>query len=217
MRNIELSTHRPFVARIVGATALAGAMLLPAVSNAQTAGGLFDESAGFYIGGGLGRADLDNPCPSPSSLVSCDDDGTAWKVYGGWQLNKWLAAELGYINLPDADFRSRGGGGLRGEVETWGITAHAVGKIPVPIGALDRLSVLGKIGTIWYDRERNANLSTYDHDDNGFAWAWGFGAEYTFSERVGLRAEWERFENVGDSRSGKGDIDAWTVSVNYKF
>ena len=47
--------------------------------------------------------------------------------------------------------------------------------------------------------------------------AWGLGLQYTFNERVGLRAEWERFENVGDSSSGRGDINAYTFSVNYKF
>ncbi len=206
-------------AAMFGTAALAGVMLLPTMSHAQMAGGFFDDTAGFYAGAGIGRADLDNPCPGSTNLVDCDDNGTAWKVYGGWQMNRWLSAELGYVNLPDADFNGQtgGGAGLNGDIDTWGITAHAVGKIPIPIGALDRISVLGKAGVVYWDRERNANLSAYDDDDSGVDFAWGVGAEYTISDRIGIRGEWERFENVGDSDVGEGDVDLWTVSVNYKF
>lgn len=205
----RVSLHRPLVLAL-----LAGAMLTaPALTRAQ---GLLDESTGFYVGGGLGSADLDNPCPAGSN---CDDNGTVWKIYGGWQLNKWLSAELGYMHLPDADFRGTTGGGTpyRGSVDTWGITGFAVGRIPIPIGSFDRLSVLGKVGTIYYDRERDNSIGAFRGDDSGFAFAWGAGLQYTFNERVGLRVEWERFENVGDSSSGRGDINAYTFSVNYKF
>ena len=182
------------------ATALAAALLIGTpLAHAQMTS-ILDESSGFYVGGGLGRADPDG----------ADDDGM-WKVYGGWQLNKWLAAEVGYVDFGDSGFRATAPGGINysGELETWGITAHAVGQFPVPIGALDRLSIIGKIGTIYYDQETNASINTFDDDDDGFELAWGFGAQYTFSERFGVRAEWERFEDV--------EIDAWSVSVNYKF
>lgn len=205
--------HTDIVTNALTAAALAAAvMLTPSVVKAQGMGSLLDESSGFYVGAGVGRANLDNPCPGGAS---CDDSGTVWKIYGGWQLNKWLSAELGYMNFPDADFHGvSGGNAYRGSVDTWGITGFAVGRIPIPIGSFDRLSVLGKIGTMYYDRERNG---AFRGSDNGFAFGWGFGLQYTFNERVGVRAEWERFESVGDSSSGKGDIDAYTISVNYKF
>jgi opacity protein-like surface antigen len=78
--------------------------------------------------------------------------------------------------------------------------------------------VLGKVGTIWWDRERTSG-GGFGGDDNdfAFAFAWGLGVQYTFGERVGLRAEWDRYENVGNDTVGEGDIDAYTISVNYKF
>jgi OOP family OmpA-OmpF porin len=174
----------------LGATALAAALLFAApVAQAQTTN-IFDESSGFYIGGGLGQAEPDDA-----------DDDTLWKVYGGWQLNKWLAAELAYMDFGESDLDNGG------KADTWGISAMAVGSIPVPIGALDRLSILGKIGTIYFDQD--VSNAPGRGDDDGFELAWGFGAQYTFSERLGLRAEWERFEDV--------DIDAWSISLNYKF
>jgi OmpA-OmpF porin, OOP family len=192
---LQLNLTTPLRATALGAALLIGAP----VAHAQMAN-ILDESSGFYVGGGLGRADPEDA-----------DNNDAWKVYGGWQLNKWLAAELAYIDMGESGFRSSTNAGLpfSGELETWGITAHAVAQFPVPIGALDRLSVLGKLGTIYYDQESNANFPGTSSDRDGFAWAWGFGAQYTFSERLGVRAEWERFEHI--------DIDAWTVSLNYKF
>lgn len=204
----------------VAAAAFAGAVLLsPATARAQTQPAVTDYSTGFYIGGGLGKSDFEDVCNVPGGVVtSCDDEDTAWKVYGGMQINRWLAAELGYINFGKSEIGGTlAGVPFGGDTEIWGVTAHAVGMFPIPIGALDRFSILGKVGTIWYNRERETNLAALTGDDDGFAFAWGFGAQYTFSERVGLRAEWERFQDVGDSTSGEGDIDAWTISVNFKF
>jgi OOP family OmpA-OmpF porin len=202
------------VAAVLGTAALAA----PAFAQAQQIAGVTDESAGFYVGAGLGKAEHDGGCALPgASISSCDDQDTAWKVYGGWQLNKWLAAELAYVDFGEASFSgSTAGGGFSGETETWGISAHAVGQFPIPIGALDRLSVLGKLGTIWYDRERSSG-GGFSGDDDGFAWAWGLGLQYTFGERVGVRGEWERYESVGSASVGEGDIDTWTISLNYKF
>lgn len=192
--------HRFDLIAPLRAAALGAALLLAAPLAQAQMTNILDESSGFYIGGGLGRADPDGA-----------DENDAWKVYGGWQLNKWLAAELGYMDFGESGFRATGPGGVpySGDLETWGITAHAVGSLPLPIGALDRLSILGKIGTIYFEQDTNASIPEFDDDDDGFELAWGFGAQYTFSERLGVRAEWERFEDI--------DIDAWTVSVNYKF
>jgi OOP family OmpA-OmpF porin len=162
---------------------------------------VMDESTGFYIGGGLGMAD-------PKDA----DKNGSWKVYGGWQVNKWLSAELAYNDFGNSGYTGSGPGGVpySGDIDTYAVSIDAVGMFPVPIGALDKLSVLGKIGAAYFERDDNTPFAGFSpRDDDGWGLTWGFGAQYTFSERVGLRAEWERFEEV--------DVDAWTVSVNYKF
>jgi OOP family OmpA-OmpF porin len=208
---------RHAITALAAATLGAAALAAPSLAQAQMAG-LTDESAGFYVGAGAGEAKQDDSCSLPgASISSCDDKDTAWKVYGGWQLNKWLAAELAYVDLGEASFSgSTAGGPFSGETETWGITAHAVGMFPIPIGGLSALSLLGKLGTIWYDRERTSG-GGFSGDDDDFAFAWGLGVQYTFNQRVGVRAEWDRYESVGNSSVGEGDIDAWTISLNYKF
>jgi hypothetical protein len=39
----------------------------------------------------------------------------------------------------------------------------------------------------------------------------------TLSEHLGIRGEWEKFTNVGNSVPGQNDTQMWTVGLNYKF
>jgi len=44
------------------------------------------------------------------------------------------------------------------------------------------------------------------------------GAQYNFTKTVGLRAEWERYFNVGDPDSTReSEIDMITAGVIFKF
>lgn len=191
--------EKPDLITPLRATAIAAALLLAApLAHAQMESVMaMDESSGFYFGGGLGQASPDDA-----------DKATAWKLYGGWQLNKWLAAELGYVDFGSSDYDStRNGVPYSDDFDTWGVSAMAVASFPIPIGALDRFSVLGKLGTMYYDRDDNSSFNEFD--DDGWTVAWGLGVQYTFSERLGLRAEWENYNDL--------DTDMWSVSLNYKF
>ena len=80
-------------AKVLGAMTLAGALASPAFA---------DEFTGFRLGVLISQDKLDgfynhslvNP-PSPS-LTKSDSDRFGYDVFGGWALNKWLAAEVGY-------------------------------------------------------------------------------------------------------------------------
>jgi OmpA-OmpF porin, OOP family len=162
---------------------------------------VMDESTGFYLGAGGGQADPDDA-----------DKNSTWKVYGGWQVNKWLSAELAYMDFGNSGYHGTGPGGVpySGSIETYAVSLDAVGMFPVPIGALDKFSILGRIGAAYYNRDDDTPFAGFNpREDDGVAFHWGFGAQYTFSEHIGVRAEWERFEKI--------DTDAWTVSLNYKF
>lgn len=39
----------------------------------------------------------------------------------------------------------------------------------------------------------------------------------TLSEHLGIRGEWEKFEQVGNTATGERDIQMWTVGLNYEF
>jgi OOP family OmpA-OmpF porin len=211
MRTSKLFRNTLAVVAVGGGIALA-----PADSRAQT-----DPATGFYAGGSIGRSDLTDGCSAPGAVVTnCDTRDTAWKAYGGYQINKWLGAEVGYVDFGNGTFGGTlGGAPFTSKTETWGITAHAVGQIPIPLDNefLNKISILGKVGTVRWDQDRSSSLAALSGNETGWAFGWGLGLQYTFNEHLGVRAEWEQFNNVGSGATGESDIQMWTVGLNYKF
>lgn len=61
------------------------------------AGGVAAQSlSSVYIGGTIGQAEYKDGC---AGVGDCDEKDTAWRILGGYQFNRYFAAELGYHNL----------------------------------------------------------------------------------------------------------------------
>ena len=43
------------------------------------------------------------------------------------------------------------------------------------------------------------------------------GASYSISRNWDARVEWDRYFRVGNSGTGRGDIDRWVVGAAYHF
>ena len=41
--------------------------------------------------------------------------------------------------------------------------------------------------------------------------------KYDFYKNMGVRAEFQRFKSIGDSTTGKADVDLISASVVYRF
>jgi OOP family OmpA-OmpF porin len=167
---------------------------------------------GWYVGGSLGQADIsDINCPSG---FSCDDKDTAWRIFGGYDMNRNFAVELGYADLGEFN-RSSGATNLSIDGAAWDISA--IGSFPVA----DRFSVYGRLG-LYYSDVDTASVGNETNTDLLF----GVGARYDFSPNVGLLADWTRYSDVSAvDRSGPGgtvrsvgsDIDVLTLGVRVKF
>src|SRR4051812_49275200 len=59
------------------------------------------ETSGFYVGAGAGQfnAGIDDVNDVDDAINSWDESDTAYKIFGGYRLNRFLAFELDYINL----------------------------------------------------------------------------------------------------------------------
>ena len=55
----------------------------------------------FYLGGGVGEysLEIDDFDDVTTAIEEYDSDDTAWKAFGGWNLNEWFGLELAYVNL----------------------------------------------------------------------------------------------------------------------
>ena len=182
------------VGPIVLCTMIAG---LLAGSTAVIAPAAFaqPQMPGWYVGGSLGQSDF----------KELDDEDTAWKIFGGYEINRNFAVELGYTNLGEV---SRPGASV--EATAWELVG--VGSFPVA----DRFSIYGKLGG--YRAETEARLLGLSRDESNNGITYGVGAQYDFTRTVGVRAEWQRYADVGDDNvGGEGDIDVLSVGLRVKF
>lgn len=175
-----------------GLSALA-ALGLMAVTAAQA-----DTQPGFYAGVGLGQSTID--------VGLSDDSDTSFKVFGGYSFNEHFAVELAYIDGGSVEERV---GPSSAEVEVTGLSAMAVGRLPVN----DMFSVFGKLGLASYDVELTfsdpffGNGSVKESDEEVM---YGIGAAFGFGQ-FELRGEYEMVD-VAD-----GDFNLFSVSGLYRF
>ncbi len=169
---------------------------------------------GFYVGAHIGQMTAKGSCDDFSGLpgVSCDDSDTAWKVLAGYQVNRNFAAELGYIDFGKVQASGPGG---TASAEATAFDLVGVGILPVA----DRFSVYGKLG--FYHGTVDAKVRTItlnaDASDDSTDLTFGFGGRFDLTTQFGLRAEWQRYSDVGGSDTGKSDIDVISLGAIYRF
>lgn len=157
---------------------------------------------GWYGGVGIGQSDYRD-----YSATSVSPRSEAWKTYAGYQFNKYLALEGGYVNLNDMTAFT---GSTRTNIATDGWTLGAVVSYPIT----DKLAVTGKIGGAYLladvKQKTGAGLTVRSGDD-GYDPNYGVGIRYALFDNVDLRAEWERFD-----RSNM-NIDLLSAGMAVKF
>jgi OmpA-OmpF porin, OOP family len=171
---------------------------------AQLRGG---PDSGFYAGAAIGQSETG--CGGLPSGASCDAKDTAWRVLGGWQLNRHLGAELAYTDFGEftASFA-----GIEQRIEVNAFELVAVGTYPLAEG----FSLYGKLGLYRADSDGRTNLGDSASETNT-DFTFGVGGRYDFNRNFGLRVEWQRYSDVGGGAFEKDDIDMLSVGVIWKF
>lgn len=190
----------------------------------------FAADAGFYIGGSMGETkvkdapsaaefDADLAAEGITASSSVDDTDTAWKVFGGYKLNRYLAIEASYVDLGEVSITSNVTTPAIGTVDTnWealSMTAAAVGILPFAYG----FELFGKAGIQYWDVDLSTTPSAANTEsETGTDYFYGIGAGYNLTYNIALRAEWERYNNVGDNNTtGEFDVDMWSAGVQFTF
>ena len=171
-----------------GITAVLAAAALAAAASAQAT----DNEAGFYAGAGVGTFDvkINDVDDVTTEVERYDSDDTAYKVFGGWRMNPYLAFELAYVNLGSPSDEILPGTNLT--VETDGFAPYVVGTFPIG----DWFELFAKAGYYWYDVETRVSsplgsASSKSSDDN---FTWSAGAGVNIFEHVNIRLEYEQFD-----------------------
>jgi len=189
------------------AAAMATALSLSTPASA----GFFDLTLAPFIGASAGQASFDIDCPAGDT---CDDSDSAWKIYGGLEVNEYIQMEVGYADLGEATFSNATSSGT---AEVNGMTIQVVGTYAFN----PSFSLIGRGGMNILNLEVNESTITGGSSNDGdtdVAWSLGVGAQYNLSKSVGLRVEWERYFEVGDpDTTGETDIDLISAGVVFKF
>mgnify|MGYP000147276251 CR=1 FL=1 len=130
-----------------------------------------------------------------------------WKVYSGYQFNKYLGAEAGYANLNDLTARS---GTTRIDTESNAWTLSAVGSYPLT----DKFSVMAKAGAAYVQANTSTKVGgavARRSGEDSYEPYYGLGVTYALLDNIDLRAEWERFD------LDKSNIDLMTAGFAMKF
>jgi OOP family OmpA-OmpF porin len=141
----------------------------------------------FYVGGSIGQSKL-------KDCTGCSDDkDTAWRVLGGYQLNRNFSAELGYHN-----FGSFGGT----KANAWELVG--VGLFPVT----NQFGIYGKLGGHHSELKDGGS-------ETGNGLTYGAGLQFDITPQVGLRGEWQRYDKVGGISDVK--MDVLSVGAVWRF
>ena len=192
-------------------------------AHAQDTGWYAGANAGVtnakQTNGGLNGAFANQGVTADTSLDKRDN---IYSLDLGYQFHKNFAVEGGYVDLGKYNFNSNisapAADTASGNYRVKGWTASAVGILPLQNG----FSAYGKLGAIFADTKFNASSDTgataiSDSSKSSTRPLYGLGLSYDFSKQVVGKAEWTRYDGLGNSNTGKSDIDTYTVGVAYKF
>jgi len=196
--------------RSVLATMLA---LVCAAASAQTT------KAGdspYYVGIGGGSIKMKGYCKAvnatPGFVGTCDESTVGFKALAGYQLHRNFGLELGFSNFGEA--RADGtvfGVDRIGRWRGYGVDLSAVGFLPLG----DHFELFTKGGVAFWDVSATlATTASQDIDDRGFSGVAGAGVIWRMLPQIGLRAQYERFQKVGDGNvQVQTNIDYVSLSV----
>lgn len=164
----------------------------------------------FFAGASIGQTTASDGCSGiivPG--VTCNDSDTAWRILGGYQIDRNFAVELGYHDFGKVKAT---GFGVDGEVtaNVWELVA--VGTLPLR----NRFSVYGKLGGYRGDTKLRSNAGFSGSDTNTDI-TFGVGGRYEFSQQIAFRAEYQAYQSVGGSTVGSSDFDVVSVGALFKF
>jgi OOP family OmpA-OmpF porin len=188
------------------------------------------QDSGWYLGLNVGqsRAKIDDTriisglagSGLNATYLQDHDKDTGFKVFGGYEFNKWFSLEGGYFGLGKMGYTAHTyqPGTLEGQLKLNGINLDAVLNVPLN----KKFSLFGRVGVIYADAKDTftgtgavvvVNPSPSEKATN---YKYGGGLQYDFTKSVGMRAEYERYR-INDAITNKGDLDLASIGLLVRF
>lgn len=189
------------------------------------------QDGGYYYGGlsvGPSRANIDEQRITASllgaglattSMASDERDG-AFKLFGGYQLNRNFGIEAGYFYLGRFGFTSTTvpAGTLQGRIRVQGLNLDLVGTLPLG----EHWSAIGRAGVQYasaHDSFRGTGAVAVLNPNPGRREAnykLGLGLQYEVNSSMLLRGEAERYR-INDGVGNHGGINVLSIGLVFPF
>lgn len=174
----------------------------------------FAQDSGWYLGASAGQSKEKDGCPSQIPVgSSCDDTSGAYGIFGGYQFNKYLGAELGYTHLGEVEASASG---VTVTTRVKGFELLGVGTIPIN----PRFEVYGKLGAFFWDVKDNCEgtCGFSSQSETGTDFTYGIGAKFNLTKNVGVRVQYQRYQDIGkEATTGESDVDYFSLGIVFKF
>jgi opacity protein-like surface antigen len=161
------------------------------------------------LSAGTSRADID--C---TGALTCDRNGTAWKLYGGQMFHPNFGAQAEIVRLGHARFS---GSLADSTVASGELKGEGIGLYGLAVAREGIWSVFGKAGLLTSRMSgtvRVADLGTSQRETHThFGWGAGVGVDWT--KNFGARLEFERLR--GRLQGESVDVDQVTAGIVARF
>ncbi len=206
--------------RLIGLAGLGAMLAVPALGQS---------SSHLYGGVGAGIARSANETARTTGVLlpgvdtlssSSDRNDNAFKVFGGYQINRNLALETGYYSLGKSRFTTQTSpaGSLSGATKVRGLNFDVVGTLPLT----ERFAGLARVGAhhAWSEERYSGTGAgagvAFSSKHNNTNYKVGLGAQYQLTPAMWVRGEMERYR-VKDITGRRNNIDVASVSLVFPF
>ncbi len=188
------------------------------------------QDSGLYIGGNYGKtkATIDDVRITNSLVgygatsISITDrnDDKGFKVFLGYQFNKYFSLEGGYFDLGKYGFTATmvPAGSLTGDIKLNGFNVDLVLNIPIT----EKFSFFGRVGANNAEAKDtfagtgSVHVSKPNPSQRDTNIKFGGGLQYDFTKSFGMRLEAERYR-INDAVGNKGDVDLFSAGLLIRF
>ncbi len=178
----------------------------------------------FYVGVGLGTAHVTSSPEGGLASQSGSDNETSGSIFAGYQFNRYVAAEVAYVNSGtfSQNLQITGsnpyGYNASDKLETWSLAA--VGSWPVA----SQLALTGKLGIAETRLKQSLQYTSFfgpsyvtNNTGTKSGAIVGIGLLYSPVPHIGVGLNWDYYGTISDQSPASLKEDVLTVSLRYSF
>ena len=191
-----------------------GVVAALAIAAAVIAAPAAAQDKGIFIGGSVGHSQYQDACQTLA--VPCTDDTTNYRAFVGYQFHRNWAAEVGYGLVGRAQGQGDFGGGtasFKQQAYAWDVSILGSFEIVNRVWAFGRLGAYSARSTL---EQEGTTFGQLNDADSQTGVVYGLGVGYHFSH-FGVRAEWQRYGNIGNNNFGHDDVDVFNLAAMLRF